>query len=121
MSNFVNLNENNEIVNSIVINDLFIKFDQIDYLESEKLGQKYIKDELGLDGLWKITSFNGFFRKQYASIGYTYDPYNDIFICPQPYPSWILNENFDWIAPTPMPNDGNTYVWNEDQLSWQTI
>jgi hypothetical protein len=49
------------------------------------------------------TSYNGNIRKQYAGIGYTYDAVNDVFICPQPYGSWILDENFDWQPPTPMP------------------
>ena len=64
------------------------------------------------------TSYNGNIRKQYAGIGYTYNPVNDVFIAPQPYPSWSLDENFDWQAPTPMPTDGNRYAWDEDSLSW---
>jgi hypothetical protein len=39
----------------------------------------------------------------YAGIGYTYDAVNDVFIAPQPYGSWTLDENFDWQPPTPMP------------------
>ena len=45
---------------------------------------------------WVQTSYNNNFRKQYAFIGCTYDENLDKFINPQPYPSWILNENFDW-------------------------
>jgi hypothetical protein len=66
----------------------------------------------------KRTSYNNNIRKQYAGIGYTYNPVNDVFIAPQPYPSWSLDENFDWQAPTPMPTDGNRYAWDEDSLSW---
>ena len=65
----------------------------------------------------KRTSYNNNIRKQYAGIGYTYDAVNDVFILPQPYPSWSLNENFDWQAPTPMPIEGRWY-WDEDSLSW---
>ena len=65
----------------------------------------------------KRTSYNGNIRKQYAGIGYTYDAVNDVFIVPQPYPSWALDENFDWQAPTPMPTEGIWY-WDEDSLSW---
>jgi hypothetical protein len=61
----------------------------------------------------KRTSYNHNIRKQYAGIGYTYDAINDVFIAPQPYPSWSLDDNFDWQAPTPMPNDGE-FVWDED-------
>ena len=41
----------------------------------------------------KRTSYNNNIRKQYAGIGYTYNPVNDVFIAPQPYPSWSLDEN----------------------------
>ena len=66
----------------------------------------------------KRTSYNGNIRKQYAGIGYTYDPVNDVFICPQPYPSWTLDENFDWQPPTPMPTDGKEYAWFEPNRVW---
>jgi hypothetical protein len=63
------------------------------------------------------TSFNGNIRKQYAGIGYTYDPVNDVFIAPQPYGSWTLDENFDWQPPTPMPaEEGKVYTWFEPNL-----
>jgi hypothetical protein len=38
-------------------------------------------------------------------LAYTYDAVNDVFIAPQPYPSWSLDENFDWQPPTPMPTE----------------
>ena len=65
----------------------------------------------------KRTSYNGNIRKQYAGIGYTYDADNDVFIAPQPYLSWSLDENFDWQAPTPRPEEGLWY-WDEETLSW---
>jgi hypothetical protein len=59
------------------------------------------------------------FRKNYAGIGYTYDAQRDAFIPPQPFPSWTLNENSClWQPPTPMPNDGKMYDWDEATLSW---
>jgi len=65
----------------------------------------------------KRTSYNGNIRKQYAGIGYTYDAINDVFIAPQPYASWSLNENFDWQPPTPRP-EGSNWYWDEDNLEW---
>ena len=65
----------------------------------------------------KRTSYNGNIRKQYAGIGYSYDAVNDVFISPQPYPSWALDDNFNWQAPTPMP-DGNNWYWNEAEQVW---
>ena len=58
-------------------------------------------------------------RGNFAGIGYIYDAVNDVFYAPQPYPSWILNNSsWTWEAPTPMPNDGNIYIWEEPTISW---
>lgn len=58
-------------------------------------------------------------RKNYAGIGFTYDPVRDAFIPPKPYNSWILNEQTClWESPVPYPSDGKYYAWNEDTLSW---
>jgi hypothetical protein len=67
----------------------------------------------------KRTSYNNNIRKQYAGIGFRYDPVADVFIAPQPYPSWSLDENFDWQAPTLKP-DGDYWQWSWDEatLSW---
>ena len=62
------------------------------------------------------------FRKNYASIGYTYDETRDAFIPPKPYDSWILNEDSClWEAPVEYPNDGNEYTWNEETQTWDLI
>jgi hypothetical protein len=68
----------------------------------------------------KRTSYNHRIRKQYAGIGFTYDPVADVFIAPQPFASWILDENFDWQAPRLMPTEGEWY-WNEENLMWQQL
>ena len=58
----------------------------------------------------------------YAGIGYNYDPVANAFYCQQPFPSWILNtQTYLWEAPTAYPKDGNKYVWNELNLSWDLI
>ena len=67
----------------------------------------------------KRTSYNHKIRKQYAGIGYTYDVDADVFIAPQPYPSWSLDANFDWQAPTPKPD--NLSKWDEENLMWQEL
>lgn len=66
---------------------------------------------------WVRTSYNNRIRKQYAGIGYSYDPVADVFIAVQPYPSWSLDNNFDWQPPTPRPIEGFWY-WDENSLSW---
>lgn len=77
---------------------------------------------------WVQTSYNTYggqhpegypLRKNYASIGYTYDSTRDAFIPPQPFISWILEDNTClWNPPTPMPTDGKLYYWDEPSLTW---
>jgi hypothetical protein len=64
----------------------------------------------------KRTSYNGKIRKQYAGIGFYYDPVADVFIAPQPYSSWSLDANYDWQAPKEKP-EGFCY-WDEDLGDW---
>lgn len=67
------------------------------------------------------TSYNAAIRKHFAGIGYTYDADLDAFIPPQPFASWILDEDTcTWAAPTAYPDDGAMYTWNEDTISWET-
>jgi len=77
----------------------------------------------GDPALWVQTSYNTHggqhpegrpLRKNYAGIGHTYDAARDAFIAPQPYPSWILNEDTClWDAPVAKPDDGKRYYWDE--------
>lgn len=61
-------------------------------------------------------------RKNYAGIGYTYDRERDAFIPPKPFNSWNLNETSClWEPPTPYPNDGERYIWNEETTSWTQV
>jgi len=82
--------------------------------------------------LCKRTSYNTYggvhreggtpYRKNYAGIGYSYDPQRDAFIPPKPFASWVLNEDSClWDPPTPMPTDGNMYRWDEDTTAWVEI
>jgi len=61
-------------------------------------------------------------RKNYAGIGYTWDPIRDAFIPPKPYPSWSLNEQTClWNPPVAMPIDDNKYYWDEATTSWVKV
>jgi hypothetical protein len=62
------------------------------------------------------------YRKNYASVGYTYDATRDAFIMPKPHMSWALNETTCcWEAPTPRPTDGKFYLWDEPTTSWVEV
>ena len=118
MAHFARLDENNVVTTVIVISNGDLTDD--DGNEVESLGVAVCETQVG-PGPWVQTSYNGNFRKRYAAIGFTYDAHADVFISRQPYPSWVLNENYDWQAPTPMPTDGKLYTWNEDSLTWVEV
>ena len=84
----------------------------------EANGAQFCHELLG--GEWLQTSYNGTIRKQFAGIGYTYDADADVFVTPQPFPSWTLDSNHDWQPPTPMPTDGD-YYWSEEDLEWVAV
>jgi hypothetical protein len=84
-------------------------------------GYAWLIDNLG--GTWVKTSFNGTIRKNFAGIGFIYDPILDAFYTTQPYPSWILNEDIcQWEAPVAHPAfdeaDPKFYIWDEATTSW---
>jgi hypothetical protein len=61
-------------------------------------------------------------RGNFAGIGHIYDKINDVFYAPQPYASWTLNQTtWTWDAPIPMPDNENSYRWNESTTSWVVI
>lgn len=62
------------------------------------------------------------FRKNYAGIGYVYDPEWDAFREQQPYPSWKLNyDKFIWEPPVPRPEDGIDYAWRWGEINKEWI
>ena len=59
------------------------------------------------------------FRKNFAGIGFYYNSIRDAFIPPRPFESWLLNEDTcRWEPPTPHPEDGKFYDWDEITKSW---
>jgi hypothetical protein len=66
----------------------------------------------------KRTSYNNKIRGTFAGVGFSYNETEDIFITPQPYPSWIRKGSF-WKAPTELPKDNNNYIWNEAGKEWK--
>ena len=110
MAHFAQI-ENGTVVNVIVVhnNELLV-----DGIEVESKGAEFCHNLLG--GVWKQTSYNNNIRKQYAGIGFSYDAVKDQFVAPQPFPSWTLNSNNDWQAPTPKPE--GLFIWDEETLAW---
>jgi hypothetical protein len=114
MAHFAQLDDNNVVTQVIVVANEELLDNGV---ESEAKGIAFCQSLFG--GNWKQTSYNGNIRVRYAGIGYTYDVERDAFIEPQPYPSWVLNEELlIWDAPVAMPDDGKRYYWNETTTNW---
>ena len=121
MAKFAELNSSNVVIRVLAVDNSVITNSQ--NIEEEQLGIDYLKNLYGQETVWKQTSINTFggvhylpnpkpdahipspnqskmLRKNYANIGYTYDPNRDAFYAPQPSPSWTLNETTClWEAP----------------------
>jgi hypothetical protein len=108
MAHYAYLDDNNIVVAVTVGKDETELIDGLDTETYYALGTPYTV---------KRTSYNGNIRKQYAGIGFTYDAVNDVFIAPQPYPSWALDNDFNWQPPTPRP-EGMGWYWNEVEQVW---
>jgi len=118
MAHFVKI-ENNLVTNGIVLNNDVCGEPTLTFPDTCAAGRAFIANTLKFDGVWKQVSYNGNFRKQYAGIGYTYDSVADVFVAPQPFPSWTLDSNHDWQPPTPKPE--GDYEWNEEELAWVAL
>jgi len=115
MSHFAKLDENNIVVG------VFKGRQEDDGKEAElcaRTGDRYVQTSYNTRA--GVHALGGTpLRKNYASIGYTYDEARDAFIPPQPYPSWLLNEETClWESPVPYPSDSSDYVWDEPTTSW---
>lgn len=121
MAHFARIDSTTNIVIEVnVVNNDDIQ--NLPFPESEPVGIQFLAPWNQEGTYWKQTSYNGNFRKAYAGIGFTYDAQKDAFIMPQPFPSWILNENTClYEPPTPKPNDDKLYHWDEETLSWKEV
>ena len=110
--------------------EMQIKLEEIQNLPPDIIDNTvYWEGYYGKGGLCKRTSFNTHagvhlndktpFRKNYAGVGMTYDPVRDAFYGPQPFESWTLNEDTcSWESPVAIPEDGNSYLWDEETKNW---
>lgn len=123
MAHFAQLNDDNYVIQVIVVanRDILDETGQ----ENEEKGIAFCKGLLGGQTRWKQTSYNASFRKNYAGIGFMFDPIRDAFIPPKPFNSWVLNEtSCHWEAPVAMPADAGQgeppklYVWDEPTTNW---
>jgi len=119
MAHFAKIGLNSKVIQVVKINNEVIKDSNGN--EVEQLGIDFLTNLYGW-AIWKQTSYNRNFRKNFAGTGFTYDEDRDAFIPPKPYNSWVLNEQIClWESPVPYPNDNNPYNWNESTQSWDLL
>jgi hypothetical protein len=95
---------------------------------------------VGDPGTWVQTSYNTQggkhrnggtpLRKNYAGIGYVYDADRDAFYAPQPFASWVMdNDTCYWHPPVQQPegvmptteSEGTYYEWDESIVNWKAV
>jgi len=119
MAHYAWINADNVVVNVTVGVDETVTQEGVG--GSTEAWEQFYTQAINQEGVYvKRTSYNGNIRKQYAGIGMTFDLDADVFVEPQPYPSWNIDSNYDWQPPTPYPSDGD-YYWNEETLQWIAI
>ena len=136
MAHFAKIGINSKVIGVHAVNNSDIL--NADGVEDETVGRQFLESLHGWP-LWIQTSYNTrggkhytdfeesadqtkALRKNYAGIGHIWDEDKDMFYFKQPYASWTLNEGTgQWGPPTPMPDDGKRYDWNESTLSWDEI
>jgi hypothetical protein len=124
MAYFAKLGTGNIIEQVISINNSVITDSNGN--EQEQLGVDFINKLYNTRDVWKQTSYNNNFRKNYAGIGYSYDQTRDAFIPPKTFNSWILNEDTClWEAPVAKPTEkleeNQYYSWNESIINWEIV
>ncbi|MEI7507833.1 MAG: hypothetical protein WCJ62_00035 [Flavobacterium sp.] len=120
MAHFAKLDENNLVIDVNVVSNETLNSQP--FPDSEPIGIMFLTEWSGGHTNWKQTSYNNNFRKNYASISYTYDAALDAFIPPQPFLSWTLNEQTcQWDPPIQYPDDNKYYQWNEEMQTWDLV
>ena len=130
MAHFAKLGKGKIVDQVVVIANEVIKDEN--NIEQENKGVQFLQELYGSRDIWKQTSYNTRggehqldgtpFRKNFASVGYTYDETKDAFIPPKKHNSWTLNETTcQWQPPVAHPLDGGTYVWNETNQTWEEV
>ena len=123
MAHFAKLDKDNKVINVEVVANSVIT--DSNGQENEQIGINFLRELYEEpNGVWKQTSYNGNFRKNFASIGTTYDETRDAFIPVKMYDSWTFNEDtcrYDPPVPKPADTETSAFFWNEETRNWDEI
>lgn len=117
MSHFAQVDSNNMVIKVIVAEQ--------DFINSGAVGDpaSWIQTSYNTRGGTHILGGTPL-RKNYAGVGYTYDPELDAFIPPKPAEDWIFYPEICLWGPPGVPYPSNlsgNYYWNQNEQSWQLI
>lgn len=119
MAHYAWIDSNNIVINVTVGVDETTIQDGIG--GSTEAWESFYTNAVNQEGVYlKRTSYNNNIRGTHAGIGYAYNEEEDIFVEPQPYPSWTRNGS-TWEHPVERPTDDALYSWNESTLSWDEV
>lgn len=117
MAHFAEVDDEGTVLRVVVISNSDIL--NSDGTESEQMGIEVCRSIFGSNTNWVQTSYSHSFRRKFASVGDKYLADQDIFFDPNPpFSSWVLNDNYDWVAPSPVPDDSGLYSWDESAGEW---
>ena len=122
MAHFAQLDGQANVLNVVVINNSDIE--NLPFPQSEPVGIAFCQSVYGAETIWRQTSYNSNFRRQYAEVGGSYYEPVDVFVSPKPFPSWVLRtSDATWQAPIPKPVAPNGYIaaWNELYSEWDFV
>jgi len=137
MAYFAELNSENKVLRTILINNDVIN--NANELDGEVEGIAHCKEMFGQDTIWKQTSFNTRYgihfdqnhepdnkpaiRGNFALEGMIYDEVLDAFYFKDsPHPSWVFDDKaFAWKAPVDRPNYDKFHKWNEEKGTWEDM
>jgi hypothetical protein len=116
MAHFAKLGVGNVVEQVVLVSN--------DIATNEQAGVDFLNNLYNTRDVWKQTSYNNNFRKNFAGVGYTYDNQLDAFIPERPFNSWILDENTcTWKPPIQRPTEqleeNQYYSWNESVINWE--
>lgn len=122
MAHYAFLNENN------IVTEVIVGRNEDEIVDGISDWETYYGEFRGQ--VCKRTSYNGNIRKNFAGIGFTYDPIRDAFYEPQPFESWLLNETtcrweppvaYPVTYPVENPADDKVYTWDESIINWVEV
>ena len=123
MAHYAFINGNN-IVTQVIVgrdeDDLVEGVTSWEQYYGQRMGERCLRTSYNTVGNQHISGGTPF-RGNYAGVGFRYDEENDVFVAPQPFPSWTLSDSYLWEAPAPYPTDGEDYVWNENRKEWELV